>query len=111
MIDSSIERLFDSINNSKEYQEYLNITSILGKNKKVKDLIEEIKSLQKEAVKLENEGNTKYKEIDKEIEEKSKILNEDKDYQEYLSKLKKFNNTLIASSSLIEDYIDSKVSV
>ena len=29
----------------------------------------------------------------------------------YLSKLKKFNNTLLASSSLLEDYIDSKVSI
>ena len=38
-------------------------------------------------------------------------VNNNSKYQEYLSKLKKFNNTLLASSSLLEDYIDSKVSI
>ena len=33
------------------------------------------------------------------------------DHQEYLSKLKDFNNTLLASSSLIEDYVTDKVSI
>ena len=43
MIESSIEELFDSINNSKEYKEYIEITSILNDNIEVKSLIEEIK--------------------------------------------------------------------
>ena len=43
--------------------------------------------------------------------EKENILNNNKDYQEYLSKLKDFNNTLLASSSLIEDYVTDKVSI
>ena len=50
-------------------------------------------------------------EVDKIIKEKEEILNNNKDYQEYLSKLKKFNNTLLASSSLIEDYVTDKVSI
>jgi len=45
------------------------------------------------------------------IKEKENILNNNKDYQEYLSKLKDFNNTLLASSSLIEDYVTDKVSI
>ena len=49
--------------------------------------------------------------IDSIIKEKTKELNNNSKYQEYLSKLKKFNNTLLASSSLLEDYIDSKVSI
>ena len=53
MIDNSIEALFESINNSKEYQEYLKITNILNDDKETKKLIDEIKELQKEATKLE----------------------------------------------------------
>lgn len=111
MIDSSIEELFDSINNSKEYKEYMEISSILNDNIDVKKLIDEIKSLQKEATKLEYSNDDKYKEIDKLIEEKVNILNNNNSYQEYLSKLKEFNRMLLTSSSLIEDYIDEKVSI
>lgn len=111
MIDSSIEELFNAINNSNEYKEYLSITEELNKNKEVMNLIEEIKSLEKEATNLEYNNDSKYKEIDKEIEEKTRKLNSNSSYKEYLSKLKRFNNTLLASSSLIEDYIDSKVAI
>lgn len=111
MIESSIEELFDSINNSKEYKEYIEITSILNDNIEVKELIEEIKQLQKEATHLEYNEDEKYKEIDKVIEEKTKILNENENYKEYLSKLKKFNNVLLASSSLLDEYIEEKVSI
>lgn len=111
MIESSIEELFDSINNSKEYKEYQEITSILNDNAEVKSLIEEIKELQKEATMLEYNEDEKYKEIDKVIEEKTKVLNSNKHYQDYLSKLKEFNTVLLASSSLIEEYIDEKVSI
>lgn len=111
MIESSIEELFNSINNSNEYKEYKLIVNTLESNKEVIDLIEEIKKLQKEATYLEYHEDNKYKEIDSIIKEKTKELNNNSKYQEYLSKLKKFNNTLLASSSLLEDYIDSKVSI
>ena len=96
MIESSIENLFTEINNSNEYKEYINILNILKENKEVNNLIEEIKSLEKKATKLEYEKNKKYIEIDKQIEEKTKVLNSNKEYQEYISKLKAFNKTLLA---------------
>ena len=111
MIESSIEELFNSINNSNEYKEYKLIVNTLESNKEVIDLIEEIKKLQKEAVNLEYKNDDRYLELDKKIKEKEKILNNNKYYQEYLSKLKDFNNTLLASSSLIEDYVTDKVSI
>lgn len=111
MIESSIEELFNSINNSNEYKEYKLIVNTLESNKEVIDLIEEIKKLQKEAVNLEYKNDDRYLEVDKLIKEKENILNNNKDYQEYLSKLKSFNNTLLASSSLIEDYVTDKVSI
>ena len=111
MIESSIEELFNSINNSNEYKEYKLIVNTLESNKEVIDLIEEIKKLQKEAVNLEYKNDDRYLEVDKLIKEKENILNNNKDYQEYLSKLQDFNNTLLASSSLIEDYVTDKVSI
>lgn len=111
MIESSIENLFTEINNSNEYKEYINIVNILKENKEVNKLIEEIKSLEKKATKLEYEKNKEYIKIDKQIEEKTKILYNNKDYQEYLSKLKTFNNTLLVSSSLLDEYIKEKVSI
>ena len=111
MIESSIENLFTEINNSNEYKEYINIVNILKENKEVNNFIEEIKTLEKKATKLEYEKNKKYIEIDKQIEEKTKVLNSNKEYQEYLSKLKAFNNTLLASSSLLDEYIEEKVSI
>lgn len=111
MIESSIEELFNSINESKEYKEYKLIVNSLESNSEVIDLIEEIKSLQKEAVKLEYANDDRYLDVDKKIKEKEELLNSNEDYQEYLSKLKRFNNTLLASSSLIEDYIEEKVSI
>ena len=111
MIESSIEELFNSINNSNEYKEYKLIVNTLESNKEVIDLIEEIKKLQKEAVNLEDKNDDRYLEVDKLIKEKENILHNNKDYQEYLSKLKDFNNTLLASSSLIEDYVTDKVSI
>lgn len=111
MIESSIENLFTEINNSNEYKEYINIVNILKENKEVNKLIEEIKSLEKKATKLEYEKNKEYIKIDKQIEEKTKILYNNKDYQEYLSKLKTFNNTLLVSSSLLDEYIEEKVSI
>ena len=109
MIESSIEELFNSINDSSEYKEYKKIVEILAKNKDIMKMVEEIKALQKEATNLEYLGDDRYKDIDKEIGERMQILNSNKDYQEYLEKLKSFNKVLLASSSVIEEYVDEKV--
>ncbi len=111
MLENSIEKLFRAIEESAEYLEYKEITSILKENKELNDLIDEIKSLEKEATNLEYHKDIKYKEIDKLIAEKVQILNNNAIYREYLEKLKRFNDTLKVSSALIEEYIDEKVSI
>ena len=109
MIDNSIEELFTAINNSNEYKEYLSITNKLNNNEEIMNLIEEIKLLEQEATKLEYAGDDKYQDIDKEIKSKIEILNGKNEYQEYLSRLKQFNNALLSSSSLLQEYIDEKL--
>lgn len=111
MIENSVEELFNSINNSDEYREYKQIVDVIANDNEIKSLIEDIKKLEKEAVKLEYNNDLRYKEIDKIIEDKLNLLNNNFKYLDYLSKLKNFNNTLLASSSLLEEYIDSKISI
>ena len=61
-----------------------------------------VDKLQKEAVNLEYKNDDRYLEVDKLIKEKENILNNNKDYQEYLSKQTK----LIASQQ--KEYDDLK---
>ena len=108
-MESKLEELFHSIENSKSYREYLKIRDILDKDSEIKKLIDEIKELEKEATYLENIGDEKYKEIDLEIIKKTEILNNKQVYQEYLNRMDEFNDELAISTNMIEKYIEEKV--
>mgnify|MGYP002626988892 CR=1 FL=1 len=109
MIESKLNKLFDSIEKSKEYQDYLSIGNSLSKDERINKLINEIKTLQKKSTKLEYEKDDTYKEVDKEIEKKVKELNNIPAYIEYLNKMNEFNDILAMSSKMIEDYVDEKI--
>ena len=109
MINESINDLFNTIKNSSEYKEYLNIGEVLKKDNELNNLIEDIKKLQKKSINLEYKGDKKYKEIDKEIDEKVKLLNNRPLYKEYLRRMNKLNDILSESSYTIEKYINEKV--
>ena len=106
---SSLEELFNTIENSSLYQEYKKMENILNQDREIKILIDEIKELEKEATYLEYIGDEKYQEIDEEIKKKADILNNKHVYQEYLNKMEEFNNELSASSKMIEKYVEEKV--
>ncbi len=109
MIESKLEELFNSIENSKLYKEYRSIENILNKDEEIKKLIDEIKTLEKKATYLENNGDDSYKLVDEEIRKKSDILNSKQVYIEYLNKMEEFNDELAMSSRIINDYIEEKV--
>lgn len=108
-MENSIQELFDSIENSSLYHEYLKMKDILDKDSEIKELIDEIKELEKEATYLEFIGDDKYKELDEEIKRKADILNNKHVYQEYLNKMEEFNDELAISSKMIEKYVSEKV--
>ena len=87
----------------------MNIGEVLENNKEVNDLVSEIKKLQQESVRLEEQGDIKYKEIDKVIEEKVNILNSIPVYQEYLRRMDEFNNIITESKDNIEKFINKKI--
>ena len=108
-MNSSLEELFNAIENSKSYQEYLKMKDILNKDSEIKKLIDEIKELEKQATYLEYIGDTSYKDVDDVIKAKAEILNNKQIYQEYLNKMEEFNDELAISSKMIEKYVEEKV--
>ena len=109
MINDKLEDLFNAIEESSEYKNYLKIGEVLEEDEEIKILIDEIKTLQKQAVKLEYNNDIRYKEVDKEIEDKVNILNNKPIYKEYLKRMNAFNDILSESSNNIEKYINSKI--
>lgn len=109
MIENSISELFNSIESSPEYQEYQKIKEILESDQEVLSLVDEIKKLQKKSTVLEYNDDPQYLELDKEIEQKVKKLNEMPAYIKYLQAMEDFNQVLKMSSSLISNYVDDIV--
>ena len=109
MIEHKIDELFQAIQDSKEYQAYLNIGEVLEKDEEINQLVSEIKKLQQKSVQLEYEGENTYKEVDLEIENLVSTLNSKPIYQEYLRRMNEFNDILAMSSSNIEKYVNSKI--
>lgn len=108
-MESNLEKLFNAIENSKVYQEYIKMKNILDKDQSIKELIDEIKELEKQATYLEYIGDEKYKEIDLEIANKTDILNNKPVYQEYLNRMNELNDELAISTDMISKYVEEKV--
>ena len=49
MINSSISELFNTIENSKLYKDYKKMADILNRDSEIKEIIDEIKELEKKA--------------------------------------------------------------
>ena len=109
MVNSSIEELFNSIENSSLYKKYKQMSDILSKDDNIKKILDDIKELEKEATYLENIGDDRYKEVDEEIKRKADILNNNYVYQEYLNSMNDFNDEISMSSKMREQYVEEKV--
>ena len=102
------DELVSLIIESSEYQKYQDIKEKMKKDEEVMGLIEEVKSLQKEAVK-KSIKNEDVEELDKTIEEKLVILNKIPIYQEYLDVEEEINVTLQTIKNTIENYINKAI--
>ncbi len=109
LLHHKIEELFQTIQDSREYQDYLNIGKTLENNEEINELVREIKKLQQKSVELEYKGDTTYREVDQVIEEKVQLLNGNPIYQEYLRRMEEFNDILAESSHQIEEFVNSKI--
>ena len=78
-ISKEVDNLFDEIESSKLYNDYKEVLKQLNSNTEIKEMLDEIRRLQKIAV------NTKDKKIDIELKELYKKLDSYPLYQSYLS--------------------------
>lgn len=100
---NKIDVLVDSIKNSKEYLEYTDILEKVNKNKEIKELVFEIKKINKELVL--KPSNT----LESLLKEKEDKLNSIPIYLEYKYKLNDLNNLLLVVKNKIDNFVNDLV--
>ena len=100
---SKIDEIIEYIESSDNYQKYLLIREKMSNEQEIKELLNEIKHLQK---KLANNYN---KNIENELEEKNKVLNNIPLYREYLNTLDEINNIYNIIENSLNKYFYDKL--
>lgn len=106
IILSKIYEIIDIIKNSDEYQKYIEVSNKMKNNKEIMNLIDEVKSLQKNLVKEQSLGND-ISLIDKEINKKLKQLEEYPIYLEYTYLQEDLDNSISLVKTSIEKCINN----
>ncbi len=99
-INAKILEIIEYIQTTESYQNYLKARKILEQNEKIMNLIQDIKTLQKELVK----NQSKKEELDLKIKEKLNILNTEPSYLEFQTYQDEINNLLIIFENKINKY-------
>ena len=99
-INAKILEIIEYIQTTESYQNYLKARKILEQNEKIMNLIQDIKTLQKELVK----NQSKKEELDLKIKEKLNILNTEPSYLEYQTYQEEINNLLTIFENKINKY-------
>ena len=102
------DELVNLIIESDEYKKYQNIKDKMEKDEEIMTLINEVKILQKEAVKKSSK-NESTKDIDIFISDKFNILNNFPIDQEYLEVEEEINTVLQTIKNTIENYINKAI--
>lgn len=106
IILSKIEEIVNIIKNSEEYQKYIEVSNKMKNNKEIMNLIDEVKSLQKNLVKEQALSND-ISLIDEEINKKLKQLEEYPIYLEYTYLQEDLDNSISLVKTSIEKYINN----
>ena len=101
-IESKVDNIINYIKNTESYKNYLKSKELLDKRDDLKELICDIKKLQKNIVKNPHDK----KELQKELDRKVKILEEDFVYNEYTNSLSEVNNMLAILENKLNKYFD-----
>ena len=109
LVLEKMDDITKSIRESADYIKYLEISEQLKDNEEIMNTIEDVKSLQKKIVKEEHNGNN-IELLEKEIEDKLRLLNSYPIYVEFTYLQDDLNNTFQDIKNIIEKYINSKTS-
>ncbi|MDD6224153.1 MAG: YlbF family regulator [bacterium] len=105
-----VEKLVTFIQESDDYQDYLYLSKKLKKHNQALTWMEEIKSIQKQIVRLEVE-NQDTTSLEKEIEKKEQLLKEIPLYVEFLEKQEILNNYFQIIKQRLDDYFTKKLNM
>ena len=108
LVLKQIEDIVSTIKSGKEYQEYVELSNKLKKNSKASRIIQEIKAMQKEIVRLEMNGEnveTLEKKIKKSLDELEKIPL----YTEFVEKQQELNEIYQMIKTRLDDYFYEKL--
>lgn len=100
---NKVDEILNYIENSDDYKKYLLIKEKMKNDIEINDLLNEIRHLQK---KLANDYN---KEIERELEDKNKILGNIPLYREYLNILDEINNIFNIIENSLNKYFYDKL--
>ena len=103
LILDEVNKLIDCVKSTKDYQDYLILSEKLKKNDKVLGYIDRIKTLQKQIVKKELNGED-ISELDTEIKELLSQLDRIPLYVEYINKQKYLNYEYQNIKNILDDY-------
>ena len=101
-IEEKVDNIIDYIKNSNNYKNYLKAKEILNTREDLKELIEDIKRIQKEIIRNPN----KKEELEIKLKKKIELLENDITYNEYNNYLSEVNNMLAIFENKINKYFD-----
>lgn len=103
LILDEVNKLVDSIKETKDYQDYLFLSNKLKENDKALEYIDKIKKLQKEIVKKEVNGED-VTSLEHDISNLLDKLNKIPLYVEYINKQKELNEEYQIIKNTLDDY-------
>ena len=96
-----VDEIVKTIEESSEYQKYLTLKEQIDNNKELKELINEVRILQKDVLHhIEKESK---------LEEKTTELNNNPLYREYINTLDEINNTFSIIENSLNKYFYDKL--
>lgn len=104
---SEVDKIIEYIKDTDDYKDYIYLKEKLSKNEKANNLINEIKNLQKDIVKLELESKD-ITELDNKISNNLQELNKMPLYVEYTQKQEILNDIYQTIKNRLDDYFYDK---
>ena len=101
-IDDKVLEIIDYIKNTDSYKNYLKSKEILDERVDLKEIINNVKKIQKDIIKYPK----KKKELESELNKNIELLNNDYNYIEYNRYLEEVNNMLNIFENKINNYFN-----
>lgn len=98
-----VDEIVEYLQNSDDYKRYIELKHYMEKDKEINILVNDVKILQKKAVNEEYKG-IDVSELDKEIERKLTILNNNIIYQEYIEVQSRLNEVFQNIKFILDKY-------